>query len=80
MYKTPGTAWRSTSSRRTSPGNIKGRGEESHREHEEEKGCRLLKPPDRHYQTPRGECSGHDAGNTEESLGRGTDARRVGEK
>ena len=30
--KRPGTAWRNTSSRRTSPGNIKGRGEESHTE------------------------------------------------
>ena len=48
-------------SRRTSPGNIKGRGEESHREHKEGKRCRMLRPPDRPYQTPRGEWSGHDA-------------------
>ena len=51
---------RSTSSR-TSPGNIKVRGEESHREHEEGKSCRMLRPPDRSDQTSRGEWSGHDA-------------------
>ena len=33
--KRQGTAWRSSSSRRTSPGTIKGRGEECHTEHEE---------------------------------------------
>ena len=59
--KRQGTARRSTSSRRTSPRNIKGRGEESHREHEEGKSSRMLRPPDRPYQTPRGEWSGHDA-------------------
>ena len=59
--KRQGTAWRGTSSRRTSPGNIKGRGDESHREHEEGKSCSMLSPPNRPYQTRRGEWSGHDA-------------------
>ena len=47
---------------------------------EEGKTCRMLRPPGRPYQTPRGEWSGHDAWNTEESLGRRTDARGVEEK
>ena len=43
------------------PVNIKGCGEESHREHEVGKSRRMLRPPDIPYQTPRGEWSGHDA-------------------
>ena len=30
-------------------------------EHEQGKSCRMLRPPERPYQTPRGEWSGHDA-------------------
>ena len=37
------------------------REEKSHREHEEGKSCSMLRPPDKPYQTPRGEWSGHDA-------------------
>ena len=61
--KRQGTAWRSTSSRRASPGNIKGRDEESHTEYEEGKSRRMLRSPHRTYQTPRGEWSGHGASN-----------------